>query len=253
MLILFYGVPSIFNMPKIPKPILSTRVLIKTLNELPNPKFWNGGLYTTPNETSWHSNSVRINHLLHSKIACIQLGVTSLTRPNIKYSASWTNTLVSIVSHCQSQWRHHARYVHFGTRPEAIKMAPVVHALSDAPNIDSIVCVTEQHRDMLDQVLTLFDVVPDEDLNNATQSISAYIDGRMIDGLHLCSTSINLMRYWFTTIPPLVLQAPSQRLRPYPCWARGSRSPHDLTAPFPEKLNNSAVALANGALPTAVC
>lgn len=53
----------------------------------------------------------------------------------------------------------------FGTRPEAIKMAPVVKALSRMPGFESKVCVTAQHRQMLDQVLTLFDIVPDFDLD----------------------------------------------------------------------------------------
>lgn len=53
----------------------------------------------------------------------------------------------------------------FGTRPEAIKMAPVVRALSAAPGIDAAVCVTAQHREMLDAVLDLFAIRPDFDLN----------------------------------------------------------------------------------------
>lgn len=53
----------------------------------------------------------------------------------------------------------------FGTRPEAIKMCPLVHALADANNIESRVCVTAQHREMLDQVLQLFEVTPDYDLD----------------------------------------------------------------------------------------
>ena len=53
----------------------------------------------------------------------------------------------------------------FGTRPEAVKMAPVVQKLAQAPDIDSRVCVTAQHRQMLDQVLKLFDVKPDYDLD----------------------------------------------------------------------------------------
>ena len=53
----------------------------------------------------------------------------------------------------------------FGTRPEAIKMAPVVKCLEETPAIDSLVCVTAQHRTMLDQVLTLFDIHPDVDLD----------------------------------------------------------------------------------------
>ena len=52
-----------------------------------------------------------------------------------------------------------------GTRPEAIKMAPVVQLLRKTPGIESLVCVTAQHRQMLDQVLNLFDVTPDVDLN----------------------------------------------------------------------------------------
>jgi UDP-N-acetylglucosamine 2-epimerase len=52
-----------------------------------------------------------------------------------------------------------------GTRPEAIKMAPVIRRLAAAPGVTSLVCVTAQHRQMLDQVLTLFAIEPDRDLN----------------------------------------------------------------------------------------
>ena len=53
----------------------------------------------------------------------------------------------------------------FGTRPEAIKLAPVILELQDHPQITSRVCVTGQHREMLDPFLTLFEIVPDHDLN----------------------------------------------------------------------------------------
>jgi len=53
----------------------------------------------------------------------------------------------------------------FGTRPEAIKMVPVVKALVESGKVEAKVCVTAQHRQMLDQVLSLFDVIPDFDLN----------------------------------------------------------------------------------------
>ena len=53
----------------------------------------------------------------------------------------------------------------FGTRPEAIKMAPLVHALAADDRFDAKVCVTAQHREMLDQVLELFEINPDFDLN----------------------------------------------------------------------------------------
>lgn len=53
----------------------------------------------------------------------------------------------------------------FGTRPEGIKMAPIVKELESRENIESVVCITAQHRQMLDQVLDLFQIEPDYDLN----------------------------------------------------------------------------------------
>ncbi len=57
----------------------------------------------------------------------------------------------------------------FGTRPEAIKMAPLIYELKSRPSIDCKVCVTAQHREMLDMVLELFDIKPDFDLNIMTE------------------------------------------------------------------------------------
>ncbi|MBR3752966.1 MAG: UDP-N-acetylglucosamine 2-epimerase (non-hydrolyzing) [Ruminiclostridium sp.] len=61
----------------------------------------------------------------------------------------------------------------FGTRPEAVKMAPLVKELESRPEIQSICCITAQHREMLDDVLKLFDITPDYDLNimQANQSL----------------------------------------------------------------------------------
>lgn len=72
----------------------------------------------------------------------------------------------------------------FGTRPEAIKMAPVVKELEKHEGIESIVCVTAQHREMLDQVLDLFQIKPDYDLNimKAGQTLSE-ITSRVLLGL----------------------------------------------------------------------
>ncbi|HIP45926.1 MAG TPA: UDP-N-acetylglucosamine 2-epimerase (non-hydrolyzing) [Campylobacterales bacterium] len=53
----------------------------------------------------------------------------------------------------------------FGTRPEAIKMAPLVKAFQASSDFETVVCVTAQHREMLDQVLNLFEIVPEYDLN----------------------------------------------------------------------------------------
>lgn len=72
----------------------------------------------------------------------------------------------------------------FGTRPEAIKMFPVIHALRDQPGIDARVCVTAQHREMLDQVLEIARITPDVDLDVMTpdQSLDALL-ARLVTGL----------------------------------------------------------------------
>ncbi|MBQ9973098.1 MAG: UDP-N-acetylglucosamine 2-epimerase (non-hydrolyzing) [Firmicutes bacterium] len=72
----------------------------------------------------------------------------------------------------------------FGTRPEAIKMAPLVKELEKAEGIESVLCVTAQHREMLDQVLELFQLKPDYDLNimKPNQTISM-ITSNVLNGL----------------------------------------------------------------------
>ena len=72
----------------------------------------------------------------------------------------------------------------FGTRPEAIKMAPLVKELEGRKEIESIVCVTAQHREMLDQVLNVFDIKPDYDLNIMKQGQTlSEITSRVLLGL----------------------------------------------------------------------
>lgn len=72
----------------------------------------------------------------------------------------------------------------FGTRPEAIKMAPLVTALKKHPELETIVAVTAQHRQMLDQVLELFEIKPDEDLNvmQPGQTLSE-LTSRIVQGM----------------------------------------------------------------------
>lgn len=72
----------------------------------------------------------------------------------------------------------------FGTRPEAVKMAPLVKELERHEEIESIVCVTAQHREMLDQVLELFDIKPDYDLDimKERQTLTG-ITNRVLEGL----------------------------------------------------------------------
>ena len=73
----------------------------------------------------------------------------------------------------------------FGTRPEAIKMAPLVHEFKKYPtDFQTIVCVTGQHREMLDQVLELFQIVPDYDLNIMKQGQDLYdVTARVLVGM----------------------------------------------------------------------
>jgi UDP-N-acetylglucosamine 2-epimerase (non-hydrolysing) len=72
----------------------------------------------------------------------------------------------------------------FGTRPDTIKMAPVVHALRADPQIDDLVCVTAQHRQMLDDLLELFGITPDDDLNVMTSDQTlTEITTRVLEGM----------------------------------------------------------------------
>ena len=72
----------------------------------------------------------------------------------------------------------------FGTRPEAIKMAPLVKELARSPEITSLCCVTAQHREMLDSVLQVFSLEPDWDLNIMTpQQTLSTITSRCLTGM----------------------------------------------------------------------
>lgn len=72
----------------------------------------------------------------------------------------------------------------FGTRPEAIKMAPVIKALQEMEQLEVRVAVTAQHREMLDQVLDLFGIVPDYDLNLMRENQDLFgITSRVLEGM----------------------------------------------------------------------
>lgn len=73
----------------------------------------------------------------------------------------------------------------FGTRPEAIKMGPLVKALEECERVESLVCVTAQHREMLDQVLRIFGIVPDYDLDiMKNRQCIMQITIRVLEGLN---------------------------------------------------------------------
>lgn len=79
----------------------------------------------------------------------------------------------------------------FGTRPEAIKMAPLCHKLREQKNIETIVCITAQHREMLDQVLEIFQIKPDFDLNIMKENQDLFdVTIRILTGLKKIILSI---------------------------------------------------------------
>jgi UDP-N-acetylglucosamine 2-epimerase (non-hydrolysing) len=128
-----------------------------------------------------------------------------------------------------------------GTRPEAIKMAPVIKALANYPeNVESIVCVTGQHREMLDQALETFRIVPDYDLNlmNPNQSLSL-LTANILTALDKLIVSEKpdwiLVQGDTTTVMVASLVAYYHRVKLGHVEA-GLRS-HDKFQPFPEEVN----------------
>jgi UDP-N-acetylglucosamine 2-epimerase (non-hydrolysing) len=128
----------------------------------------------------------------------------------------------------------------FGTRPEAIKMAPIVSALQESPLFRCVVTVTGQHRAMLDQVNELFNIVPDHDLNilQQRQSLSAIMT-RTIDGLDKLFTENKpdaVVVQGDTTTSSAAAIAAFYHGIPVVHVEAGLRS-GDLFSPFPEEAN----------------
>lgn len=137
----------------------------------------------------------------------------------------------------------------FGTRPEAIKMAPLVKALDACDEIQSIVCVTAQHREMLDMVLRIFDIVPDYDLNimKTRQSLSD-ITIRVLSGieeiLKVEKPDILLVHGDTTTTFTAALAAFYQKIKVGHVEA-GLRT-SNIYSPYPEEMNRRlATTMAN--------
>ena len=128
----------------------------------------------------------------------------------------------------------------FGTRPEAIKIAPIVRLLKETPEVESRVCVTAQHRQMLDQVLELFEIQPDYDLNlmrdnQSLAEISASIFTHLDPILKSFRPDWVLVVGDTTTVVTTSLLAYYRRIRVGHVEA-GLRT-HDKWHPFPEELN----------------
>jgi len=128
----------------------------------------------------------------------------------------------------------------FGTRPEAVKMAPVVRLLAQSTAVESYVCVTAQHRRMLDQVLNLFKIKPDYDLdlmrdNQSLAELSAAIFTHLDPVFERLKPDWVLVQGDTTTVTMTALSAYYRRIKVGHVEA-GLRT-HDKWQPFPEEIN----------------
>lgn len=134
----------------------------------------------------------------------------------------------------------------FGTRPEAIKMAPLCHAFNKQDEIETVICVTAQHRQMLDQVLSIFNLVPDIDLNIMREEqdlfdVTASIIVKMRDTLQSVKPDIVLVHGDTTTTFATSLACFYMGIRVGHVEA-GLRT-HNLYAPFPEEYNRRSTGI----------
>ena len=129
----------------------------------------------------------------------------------------------------------------FGTRPEAIKMAPLVKEFQKCENqFKTVVCVTGQHREMLDQVLRIFDIEPDYDLNIMKQGQDLYdVTARVLTGMRDVLKDVNpdvvLVHGDTTTSTAAALAAFYQQI-PVGHVEAGLRT-HNIYSPWPEEMN----------------
>lgn len=129
----------------------------------------------------------------------------------------------------------------FGTRPEAIKMAPLVKEFQKNPqDFKTVVCVTGQHREMLDQVLKIFEITPDYDLNIMKQGQDLYdVTARVLTGMRdvfkVCKPDVVLVHGDTTTSTAAAMAAFYQQI-PVGHVEAGLRT-HNIYSPWPEEMN----------------
>lgn len=132
----------------------------------------------------------------------------------------------------------------FGTRPEAIKMAPIVNLLKSNNQIESRVCVTAQHREMLDQVLDLFNIRPDYDLNimrdsQTLSNITTVILTKLSDILNKFKPDYVLVHGDTTTAFAASLASFYNQVKI--CHVEAGLRTYDLTSPWPEEGNRHLI------------
>lgn len=128
----------------------------------------------------------------------------------------------------------------FGTRPEAIKMAPLVKKFQESSDFETIVCVTAQHREMLDQVLDIFEIKPDYDLNIMKQGQDLYdITSRVLLGLRDVLNETNpdlVLVHGDTTTSTAAALAAFYKQIPVAHVEAGLRT-NNIYSPWPEEMN----------------
>ncbi|NYT58421.1 UDP-N-acetylglucosamine 2-epimerase (non-hydrolyzing) [Alcaligenaceae bacterium] len=132
----------------------------------------------------------------------------------------------------------------FGTRPEAIKMAPLVHALKAEPSLQSIICITGQHREMLDQVMELFELKADYDMsvmrpNQTLNGLYARLIGAFDNVLDFVQPDCVLVHGDTSTASACALAAFHRKIKVGHVEA-GLRT-GNLSQPFPEEMNRRVV------------
>lgn len=132
----------------------------------------------------------------------------------------------------------------FGTRPEAIKMCPLVKELRARAGLETVVCVTAQHREMLDQVLAAFGVVPDYDLDIMREGQSLFdITARILEKIRDVLDEIRpdiVLVHGDTTTAFAAALASFYRQIPVGHVEAGLRT-YDITSPYPEEFNRQAI------------
>lgn len=134
----------------------------------------------------------------------------------------------------------------FGTRPEAIKMCPLVNELKKREKLETIVCVTGQHRQMLDQVLEAFNVVPDYDLSIMKEKqtlfdITTNILNKIGDVLDIVRPNV-VMVHGDTSTTFVTVLACFYKQIPVGHVEAGLRT-YDIYSPYPEEFNRQAVGI----------
>lgn len=128
----------------------------------------------------------------------------------------------------------------FGTRPEAIKMAPLVNAFKQEETCETLVCVTGQHREMLDQVLRIFDIKPDFDLNIMKHGQDLYdVTSRVLLGMRDVLDKVEpdvVLVHGDTTTSTAAALAAFYKQIPVGHVEAGLRT-HNIYSPWPEEMN----------------